>query len=171
MADPDRNAMLELAEERARAAAEPQPDLLGLPITQRVQDLRIKRERAGRPPGARNRRSEEVAQWIVDHIGDPLVMLAQVAVIPAEELAAAASCTVLEAMVEKRLAAIAVLPFLHRRQPLAVDVSNHRVVHLHIGEGPPPAAPGAGEAGVTLLGTVVDIEENQGVDDAADPAV
>lgn len=163
--------MVALAQDTALAAAQPQPDLLGLPETQRVRDLREKRAKAGRPAGARNRRSEEIAAWITEHIGDPLVMLAQLAVLPADELAAAAGCTKAEALAEKRLAAIAVLPFLHRRQPLAIDVANHRVVHLHIGEGPKPADGAADQAGVTLLGTVVEYEENQEVSDAPDPAV
>jgi|SRR6185312_17440671 len=164
--DDPSTAMRAVASEKVAALVEPQPDLLGLPRTERRTDA-AKRHSPGRPVGARNKRSEQVARFIVEEIGDPLLVLAQLAVMPAEELAVAANCTTMEALVEKRLAAIAILPFVHRRQPLAVDLTNHSVVHLSIHTGD-TASPASGEGGVTLLGSVVTIEENQEVSDAPD---
>lgn len=136
MADDRRAAGEAAARRRLDAALRLQDELLPLPQTERVQTLR-KRRKAGRPPGARNRRSEDVARFVIERIGDPLLVQAMVACMPAEELAAAAGWSVGEAIAEKRLAAGLVLPYLHRRQPLAVDLTDHRVVYLTVSAGAP----------------------------------
>lgn len=56
----------------------------------------------------------------------------RIATAPVGELVAATGCTKIEALQEKRLAAIAGLPYLHQKQPVAIDVTNRNVVHLHI---------------------------------------
>jgi hypothetical protein len=154
--DDHSSAMRAVAAEMVAAVVMPQPDLLGLPENPRVAVLRAERRAmAGRPPGARNKRSEDVARFIVEQIGDPLLMLAQLAVMPAAELAAAVGCTTAEALIEKRLAAIAVLPFVHQRQAVAIDVKTHREVSLTLVLGDVPQAVG------NISGTVLDIELNQ----------
>jgi hypothetical protein len=153
--DDHSSAMRAVAAEMVAAVVMPQPDLLGLPENPHVAMLRAKRQAAGRPPGARNKRSEDVARFIVEQIGDPLLMLAQLAVMPAAELAAAVGCTTAEALIEKRLAAIAVLPFVHQRQAVAIDVKTHREVSLTLVLGDVPQAVG------NISGTVLDIELNQ----------
>lgn len=126
-------AMARAASARLAAALDPQPDLLGLPVNASVKAVRDARG-PGRPLGARNRRAEDAARYVIEVIGDPLLMLAQIAVMPADELAAAAGCTTAAALAEKRLAAIAVLPYVHQRQPLAVNVSGKQTVTLIISD-------------------------------------
>jgi hypothetical protein len=159
--------MNRVAADRAAVVLDRQPDLLGLPMNPRRAEA-IARRGAGRPPGARNKRSEDVARWIVEEIGDPLIRQAILATMPVEELAAAASCTVMEAIAEQRLAATLVLPYIHRRQPVAVDLTNTNIVHLAINTGGVAAA---GETGITVLGTLATIEENQEVSDGTDAPV
>jgi hypothetical protein len=157
-----------VARERAMAAFEPQPEL-GLPQTGTLVALRERRG-PGRPPGARNRRAEDVAREVIERLGDPLVMLAALAMTPADELVAA-GLPLAEALAEKRLAAIAVLPFLHQRKPLAVDLRNQQVVHLTISTGAEPSAD-SGESGCN--GVVLDaaeIVENQRISGEADGPV
>lgn len=137
---------------------------LGLPETARLVELRQKRGQAGRPPGARNKRSEEVARYVIETLGDPLVHLAAIATMRIDELAAALGCSAFEAAQERRLAAAVVLPFLHRKQPMAIDVTGRSVVYLTIHDGP-PAAP------QTENGQVVEVVEYQEVSEDAGDAV
>lgn len=155
----------DLARAAVAAAVEPQPDLLGelvgLPDTPRVQAAAARR--AGRPAGSRNRRSEDVARFVVEQLGDPLLHQAAVAVMRIDELVAA-GLSVEQAFAERRLAAQTVLPYLHRRMPVQVDVSTHKMVTLTIVDAP-AALP---EAANDEIVQVVDYQE---VGDAADPAV
>ena len=144
-------AVRDVASARAEAVLAPQPDLLGLPESP-SRDVVRERRSAGRPPGSRNKRVEDAARFAVEAFGDPLLVLVQLATMDAEELKVAAGCSLLEAIAEKRQAAIAVLPYLHQRKPLAVDVSNRKFVHLHVSL---PDAPE--EVGQVLDGVSVQI--------------
>lgn len=106
-----------------------QPDLLGLrPIAPATP-------RPGRPPGAMNRRTADVAEFVLSQVRDPLLVLAKMAEMGVEEIQAALGCSRLEAWQEKRHAAAAALPYLHRRMPLAVDVTTRTPVYLTITDG------------------------------------
>ena len=154
-------AMLAAAAVKARSVVDPQPDLLGLPMTQRRRDVLA--GKPGRPPGARNKRREDIARFVLEEIGDPLLHQAALAVMPADELAAAAGCSIMEAVTEKRLAAAVVLPYLHQRQAVAVDFTGHVPVFLTLvdGSGPVNTAPL----------TIVDVVENQQVSEGDGDAV
>lgn len=114
----------------------PRQELLGLPELP-PGDTRAERiaRRAGRPPGARNKRVEDAAQAAIAHFGDPLLRQVAIATMDTEELALRLGCDPLEAVIEQRLAAATVLPFLHSKRPLAVDVSTRRFVYLTIQDG------------------------------------
>lgn len=106
-------------------------DLLGLPETSAVISLREKRGR-GRPPNARNRRTVEMVDFLLKRYASPLEVLAQIATARVDELSVTLGCKKLEALQEKRLAAIALIPYVHQKQPTAIDISNKSVVHLNI---------------------------------------
>ena len=149
------------------AAFEPQPALfgdaeLGLPVPTRAVEARVARG-PGRPPGSRNKRAEDAAREVIERLGDPLVMLAAIAMTPVADLMAV-GLSVAEALTEKRLSAQAVLPYLHQRKPLAVNVDGRQVVHLTIGG----LAPGPSE-GVAI--DVAECVEIQAVSDVADGEV
>ena len=61
-------------------------------------------------------------------------MLLEIAEANTADLAALLGCSLFEAMQEKRLAAIGVLPYIAARQPIAIDLTRHNVVHLTIQE-------------------------------------
>lgn len=124
--------------ERVTDAWPTQGDLLGLPAVPESAAAAIERRKAGRPAGARNRRSEDVAEEVIARLGDPLLRQAAVATMDAEELAKRLGCTLLEAIQEQRLSAMLVLPYLHRKMPIAVDVRAQRVVQLTIVDVPAP---------------------------------
>lgn len=91
--------------------------------------------RAGRPPGARNKRTERTAAFLLARHRDPREVLLEIAEANVADLAGLLGCTMLEAAQEKRLAAIAVLPYLASKLPIEVDLRKHSVVHLTIQEG------------------------------------
>jgi hypothetical protein len=128
-----------------------QLDLLGLPVRATVDGAP---RGPGRPIGARNKRTVEFAKFLLSRYASPLEVLAQMAVAPAAELARALSCSALEAFQEKRHAAIALAPYLHERQPIAVNLTDRKVVYLHIEVGDKPAELGDDEA-LTIEGKIV----------------
>jgi hypothetical protein len=93
----------------------------------------------------------------------PLEVPAQIATTPVTALRDALACSALEALAEKRHAAIALLPYVHQRQPLAMDLTNRQVVYLSILDA--AAASSAGDDGggleMTLTGAVLEIVVNQ----------
>lgn len=119
-------------------------DLIGAPRTAKVVRLenKLAARGVGRPPGARNKRAIEWTEYLLARYQSPLEVLAQMAVARVDVLAAKLSCTKLEAFQEKRLAAIALVPYLHEKRPLAVNLNNRTVVHLTISEAPAFDVPG-----------------------------
>lgn len=109
-------------------------DLIGAPIpSDKVEIINTVRG-VGRPPGSRNVRTREWVEYLLARYASPLEVLAQMAVARVDVLAAQLGCTKLEAFQEKRLAAIALVPFIHQKQPLAVNLTNKTVVYLTINE-------------------------------------
>jgi hypothetical protein len=139
-------------------------DDLGLPGTP-------KRAR-GRPSGQRNKRNQRVADYLLARYRDPLEGLTQMASLGVEDIQAALGCTKLEAWQEKRLCAIAALPYLHQRQPIAVDLTNRNVVHLTINTGATEAA-SVGDGETFVLGQIVEgeIMSDQSLSDGGNDAV
>lgn len=112
-------------------------DLIGAPLRlDQVEVLNRNGNRGvGRPLHSRNKRTVEWAEYLLTRYASPLEVLAQMAVARVDVLAAQLGCTKFEAYQEKRLAAIALVPFIHQKQPLAVNLNNKTFVHLTISEG------------------------------------
>ena len=107
---------------RAEAAAatedddeeEPVLDLLGLPNLEAApKRANLARAGKGRPPGARNHRTQFWSDYIPRRYGSPLEVLAQVMRSPTADLARELGCSKLDAFGEKRKAAEALAPYLH----------------------------------------------------------
>lgn len=138
---------------------------LGLPIGKKVERMRAKKTGLpGRPAGSLNRRTVEIADYLLSRYTSPLEKLAQIAVSPVDELSASLGCTKLEALQEIRLCAIALVPFLHSKMPLAVDVTNRKVIHLVIGEIP-GGDPNVGGGGVGLAHEIIDLVAAESADE------
>lgn len=134
-------------------------DCLGLPETPSLREYREKKK--GRPTGATNKRTEELAAYLLSRYTSPLEVLMRIATAPVEELVASLGCTNMEALQEKRLAAIPCLPYLHQKQPQAIDLTSRQVVHLTIHDIPFTDDDGAGggdddEKTLTLTATVIE---------------
>lgn len=140
-----------------------QLDLLGLPVTAESAAL-MERRGPGRPAGSRNRRTAEWADYLLAKYRSPLETLTAISAMRVDDLAAQLGCKPIEALMEIRLAAIAVGPYLHQRAPVAVDLTNHKAVSLTINLGEGAAAE---EAPVTIVGIV----EKQMLSEGDDGAV
>jgi hypothetical protein len=130
---------------------------LGLPVTDAVVRIRERTGKPGRPLGARNRRTEEMANYLLSKYAHPLERLAQIWSTGTEELAVSLGCSKQEALVEQRLAITAALPYLQPKLPLAVDLTNRKEIRLTILEDA-SHAPGAGQDDddvLTLTATVI----------------
>ena len=116
-------------------AEDEQLGLFGVPATEEgLRRANIKRG-PGRPPGARNKRTERTVAFLLARHRDPREVLLELAEANVADLAALLGCSLYQAAQEKRLAAIGVLPYVAQRMPLAVDVTNRQVVYLTINEG------------------------------------
>jgi hypothetical protein len=116
-------------------------------------------KRIGRPPGSRNRRTVEMVDYLLSRYTSPLEGLLAIAQARVDELAERLQCSKLEALQEKRFAWAAALPYLHQRQPLAVNLNSHKLVQLTIIDGDAPAE-AAGEATISIAARLVEIEED-----------
>lgn len=94
--------------------------------------LRLVPRGPGRPPGAKNKRTEATVAHLLQRYRDPrAVALERIQMHPAD-LAGVLGCTVFEAAQEQRLYMQAVFPFIHARiTPEVID--NRQVIHLHLG--------------------------------------
>lgn len=78
--------------------------------------------RIGRPPGARNRRTQDMVRWLLDVRGlkPPLEFLLEVTGKTTAELVGM-GVKAEEALKLKVHAAVAALPYVHQKQPMAVE--------------------------------------------------
>jgi hypothetical protein len=72
-----------------------------------------------------------VSQLLEKH-GDPRDTLLRIANMDVAKLMDLAQCTALEAIQEKRLSALGVLPYVGQKLPVQVDMRHTRAIHLNI---------------------------------------
>src|SRR5216684_1820724 len=147
------------AVELARALDEDEDEQLGLFAEPETEGGRLKIQHVkrgpGRPPGARNKRTERTVQWLLARHKDPVEGLLEIADMHPADLAAMLSCTMLEAVQEQRLCRRDALPYVKQRMPLAVDVTNRQVVYLTINDGQvEQSAGGEGSIAARILNNV-----------------
>lgn len=130
----------------------PEPDgeqlpLLPLPLKDIGADGQLVEQprRAGRPPGARNKRTEAWLDWFGARYRMPLEMLGQVISRPADVLALELGCSRHDAYKLQVEAARALLPYCHQKQPVAVQIDGASLVQLIIED--PAGLAGAAQAG------------------------
>lgn len=116
--------------------------------------------RPGRPQGSINKRTAEWVAYIEARYRSPLIFLAETFNRPAIALAAELGCEPLDAFKLQVDAAKNLAPYLHQKQPLAVQVDGKGVVHLVL-EDPNAPSDGAGRGGAAEP-PMLDIEPIQG---------
>jgi len=126
----------------------------------------------GRPPGAKNKSTEAMAEYLLTRHSSPLEGMARLAGANLYELAAEFGATSPEFDQLYRLAklqleaSVALAPYLHSKQPVAIDAGEHGLVSLTlmVSEGTAQALmPGDGARDVTVEVIELESVENQGV--------
>lgn len=99
----------------------------------RQAERRAEQQGAGRPKGSRNKRTQELAKWFIHQFGDPLAVLGEIMTMPVDVLyqqmvlaqggeAKDKKITGKDALRLKREAAVDVLPYIHGKKPIEVDL-------------------------------------------------
>ena len=114
----DRLAMT-VAEEVRQGELLALEDQLGLPKRQEVREKRG----PGRPPGARNKRTESLAAQVERLFGNPVLRAAALATMPIDEMVQQLGINALEAVQEQRLWLAMLLPYVAARMPVSDKVT------------------------------------------------
>ena len=86
----------------------------------------------GRPPGAKNKRTEAWVDYLAAKYSDPREVLAQCYSRNTHSLALELGCTVLEAYKVQQAAATALLPYVAQKQPQALEVKHRSGIFVAI---------------------------------------
>jgi hypothetical protein len=91
----------------------------------RLAVLRHAREkrRQGRPPGARNKRTDDFSRWLLSQGRHPGAFMMEVVNTPVELLMEASGKSYLECLDRKIRCAEGLMPFLESKKPVAADIS------------------------------------------------
>lgn len=147
-----------LADARA-AAAEQLP--LG-PVARQEELAEPAERRGGRPAGSVAKRTAEWRRFMLGRYRSPLVVMAETYSRPAPELARLLGCSVLEAFELQMKAAAELAPYLHSKQPTALQLDAPAIalgVTLTPGMA---AAVGVQPLRIAQPGRVVESEADQG---------
>lgn len=133
-----------------------------------AQDGKIARERglparrgAGRPPGAKNKNTEAWREYILSRYPSPLIGLAETYSRPLGDLAEELRCTRKDAFQIQLQCMNAVLPYVHQKQPQAIDLGDGGLMTLVIGKIEARAAADVPDLALEPLD--LEVEENQQV--------
>lgn len=122
----------------------------------------------GRPKGARNKATAAWTEFILASGPSPLQFLAEVYRRPTYELAAALGCKLVEAMEIQIRAATQLAPYLHQRQPQALQVDGAGpALVLTVNLGAEPSQAVSGDEVLRLAGEIVENQQVIDVDPAA----
>jgi hypothetical protein len=108
-------------------------DELGCDVSVAVQEHR-KRHR-GRKPGAKNKRSGDLARYLMQFGPHPGVAMMRILARPAEMLAAEMGCKKLEALDRQIRVAAELMPYFEGKKPIDVNVNANGHMTLIIGGG------------------------------------
>jgi hypothetical protein len=147
---------------------EPEPEQLALPVLPLApseavdDDGQVVRRGPGRPPGARNRSTLAMLEYLQGQYRSPLVALAETYSRTVDDLVGELGCKKLEAINLQVEAMKASLPYWHAKQPVAVQIDGKGLVTLII-ENAVAAGGEAGDGALLIEGQLLDPdnEENQ----------
>jgi hypothetical protein len=126
----------------------------------------------GRPPGAKNKRTDEWCDYLMQRYRSPLVVLAETYSRPVELLQRELNCSRLDAFKLQLGAAKELAPYVHQKQPIAVTVDGAGVVRMVVETSPEVAAmmaaSGNGDGAIVINGTATTVSETISAISAAD---
>ena len=163
-----RAAIAELGEEALLEAFEEQLSLLPSKATQDMlaDDKRAERRGPGRPAGSKNKSTDDWVRFISHNYRSPLLFLADSYTRPLAVLAAELGCDLLDAFKIQVAAAKELAPYLHQKQPVAVQIDASGVISLIIETGAPALAdPQLGGGALVIDAEILGPSEDQENDD------
>ena len=117
----------------------------------------------GRPPGARNRRTQEWVDYILSKYPSPLEALASTYARPVEALAKELNCSRADAYKIQQQAAVNLAPYIHQKQPMAMQIEGKGMVQLIIqGVDDAEDIPAVNDDSLVIEGTVEPGPEGEG---------
>lgn len=88
----------------------------------------------GRPKGAKNRATKEWMEFFLSRYRSPLIGLAELYSRPVQQLAQTLGCDLLEAGKLQMAAMQAILPYVHQKQPVAIEAAGRTRGLLILGD-------------------------------------
>lgn len=112
----------------------------------------------GRPPGAGNKRTADVRDYLLSRYAHPLEVLAQFISRPIDALAAELGCKPIEAAMLVKSSAAELAPYIESKLPMLIDARTRRDVVLIM--------PGVNAPGVTVeqIGEAIERDGIDGID-------
>lgn len=94
-------------------------------------------KKAGRPKGAKNKSTKEWVEYFMNTVKEsPLIMLGRLYCKDTKMLAREMCCNRIEALKIQVAAANAVLPYVHQKQPIAIETSTEELPTINIFTSP-----------------------------------
>lgn len=116
---------------RVAVAGEPADRQLALLEAEPVAAVEVPSRGPGRPKGSRNRRTEETVAWLKGKYGrGPLELLFERIFADPAELASQLGMKRGDVWAEQNRLAIAALPFVEQKMPVAVDMKTSRTIKV-----------------------------------------
>lgn len=115
----------------------------------------------GRPPGAKNKNTEEWRDYLLSRYPSPLEGLAQTMSLPIESICTMLSCTKLDAFKLQLMAMKELAPYIHQKMPLAIDAGDAGLINLFMNVLPHSAAAVGTEARGAIIEMLQEPQQNQ----------
>lgn len=137
-----------------------------------IEDGQTARERGvsaprgrGRPPGAQNKSTEAWTEYLLARYRSPLEGMAVTFCRPVQDLARELGCSKLEAFKLQVQCMSALAPYIHKKQPIAIDAGEGGLMQLVINTGSHAHNRGDQSSDYTLKMLSVESEQNQALND------
>lgn len=118
----------------------------------------VTRRGPGRPAGSPNKRTKAWTDYILSRYQSPLIVLAETYSRSLADIKAELKCDTLEAFKIQLQAAVALAPYIHQKQPTALDVSGAGIIPLVINLAPSGEAAADGSNAFVIDGEIIDVE-------------
>lgn len=135
--------------------------LLPLPFDKQIAEKNLLPRGAGRPPGAKNKNTEQWRDYLLARYASPLEGLAQTMSLPIEDICKMLSCTKLEAFKLQIMAMKELAPYVHQKMPLAIEAGEGGLINLVMNVLPRSAAALGNQAESTIIEVLNEPQQNQ----------
>lgn len=133
-----------------------------LPFDNKIAEKNIPSPRgAGRPPGAKNKNTEEWRKFLLSQYASPLEGLFQTFSLPIDDICVMLSCTKLEAFKLQLMAMKEAAPYVHQKMPLALEGGEKGLISLFMNFNPQSTAAVGNQAEGAIIEMLNEPQQNQ----------